>query len=735
MNIYRFLWKYINTHMWVKKCKHFLLFFLLLGLLILPIAHDVHAADLLIADFDTDENGFSYSDDTFLSTSQPGYASGSRVTGSECYGGSGGCLNVTLGGINNNTITDMSGGWRYTLNLGSSQSGVSLIMRYRLVMPAVYDYDEYSRVLVSLDGTLFGRGSKDYIDHTGGDNTFAHDTDWMQTTLYLGDLSAGNHNLIFGGFSNKKNSSSEITDIYFDDISITSDNAAPITSDTQVLINRLDIDTFKDNIETLSDFGDRCHRPNECEPFTSYFNAQNWVEDQLESWGYETFTHSYVDGSYEGVNLYATKVGTVHPDQMYIIAGHLDGRGGGGAADDNGSTISLLMELARVLASPDIETEISVRFIFWDQEEWGLYGSENYVDDRSALQGIEDPPGSGLYPEPTWLGNITHDMILYDHGVGSTSTEQSPYADLDVEWRRSTAYEAQSKELAQLWRFKNGDYAPDYPANSADYSTNTDDTPFHNECPSISVRENRRSLSGEWINPYYHQTGDVYTNYIEDDFLLGFNAVQTTMGLIADLAGASIIVTNNPPSADSQSVITDEDNVKAITLTGSDPDSDPITFAIDEHPNHGTLTGAAPDLTYTPDANYSGSDSFTFIVNDGTLDSAPATVSITINPVNDPPTAHPQSVITNINTPILITLTGSDIENNPLTYSIDDPPDHGGLSGTPPNLTYTPDTDFNGADSYTFYVSDGSANSASATISITVAYKLYLPFIIISSQI
>ena len=118
------------------------------------------------------------------------------------------------------------------------------------------------------------------------------------------------------------------------------------------------------------------------------------------------------------------------------------------------------------------------------------------------------------------------------------------------------ACETQSKELAQTWRYLSGEYAPDYPANSADYSTNTDDTPSMITAPSISVRENRRSLSSEWINPYYHQTGDVYASYIEDDFLLGINAVKTTMGLIAELAGA---VVNEQPIADAQSVTTTED--------------------------------------------------------------------------------------------------------------------------------------------------------------------------------
>ena len=108
-------------------------------------------------------------------------------------------------------------------------------------------------------------------------------------------------------------------------------------------------------------------------------------------------------------------------------------------------------------------------------------------------------------------------------------------------------------------------------------------------------------------------------------------------GLVdADEAAAT---PNNPPVADDQEVVTDEDTPVAITLTASDPDGDPLTYSVVTDPNNGTLTGTAPDLTYTPASNYNGPDSFTFMANDGQVDSNIATVSITVWPVNDPPNA------------------------------------------------------------------------------------------------
>ena len=75
------------------------------------------------------------------------------------------------------------------------------------------------------------------------------------------------------------------------------------------------------------------------------------------------------------------------------------------------------MELARILNAPDVRTERSIRFALWNNEETGLNGSRAYVEQRRGRQGLEDPPGSGRYPEPRWLGMIQHDMMLFDHGA------------------------------------------------------------------------------------------------------------------------------------------------------------------------------------------------------------------------------------------------------------------------------------------------------------------------------
>ena len=119
--------------------------------------------------------------------------------------------------------------------------------------------------------------------------------------------------------------------------------------------------------------------------------------------------------------------------------------------------------------------------------------------------------------------------------------------------------------------------------------------------------------------------------------------------------------------------------------------------------------------------DYNGADSFTFRANDGTADSNTATISITITPVNDAPIADAQSVTTSEDTAKAITLTASDVDVDSLIYSIVDAPRHGSLGTlTGASVTYTPAGDYNGADSFTFKANDGTTDSNTATVSITI---------------
>ena len=95
----------------------------------------------------------------------------------------------------------------------------------------------------------------------------------------------------------------------------------------------------------------------------------------------------------------------------------MDGIGWGEAVNGDGSGAALVMELAPIFNSPDVQTDRSIRFIIWNNEETGLNGSRAYVAQRQVLQGKEDPVGSGHYLEPKWLGMVQHDMMMFDHGI------------------------------------------------------------------------------------------------------------------------------------------------------------------------------------------------------------------------------------------------------------------------------------------------------------------------------
>lgn len=214
-----------------------------------------------------------------------------------------------------------------------------------------------------------------------------------------------------------------------------------------------------------------------------------------------------------------------------------------------------------------------------------------------------------------------------------------------------------------------------------------------------------------------------------------FNGTDSLFYTVADASETSaptqvliqVAAVNDLPVAAPQSVTVGEDTATPVTLSGSDVDEDDLSYSITTQPVNGVLTGTEPNLTYTPNANYAGPDSFIFTVNDGTTDSAPAQVNITVTGTNDAPTADAQSVAVPEDGNIAITLTGDDADGDGLTFAIQSQPSNGVLSGSPPTVTYTPNADYNGGDSFSFVANDGTVNSAAALISLSVTPVNDLP--------
>ena len=196
-------------------------------------------------------------------------------------------------------------------------------------------------------------------------------------------------------------------------------------------------------------------------------------------------------------------------------------------------------------------------------------------------------------------------------------------------------------------------------------------------------------------------------------------AVWDNQGQFGTSAAVRIWV-NGRPTADPKAVTTPEDTPVAVTLSGTDPEGSNLTYSVVTPPGRGVLQGAGAGRTYLPATNSFGEDSFTYKVNDGLVDSAPALVRITVTPVNDPPVAQPQAVAGLWNTPLNIVLRGSDVEGSNLTFAVVSGPTNGILSGTGAGRVYRPATNFAGTDAFTFKANDGELDSALAVVSIVI---------------
>jgi hypothetical protein len=366
---------------------------------------------------------------------------------------------------------------------------------------------------------------------------------------------------------------------------------APPPDPIPQLVARLDLERYKATIKGLTAFGDRRQGTDRNRA------AVDWIEVQLRSYGCSDVSRLKYDyqpsppspegrggqgvrpprdtsrasggGRYRGVRartgvntdslkqpdarlraldaqpttpgareeVYCTKIGATHPEEMYIIGAHMDGIGWGEAANDDGSGTALVMELARVLNAPDVRTDRSIRFALWNNEETGLNGARAYVDQRRALQGSKE--------EPKWLGMIQHDMMMFDHGMpradGTLAATQRPEADVNIEYQASAKFAAEAQQLAWVFHAANEKYATDYPASVGSHMTNTDSAPFQDVVPAISLRENERGTQiGAGWDPNWHQPTDLYATYTDADFRLGLNAAQTTLAALAGLVGATI---------------------------------------------------------------------------------------------------------------------------------------------------------------------------------------------------
>ncbi len=193
------------------------------------------------------------------------------------------------------------------------------------------------------------------------------------------------------------------------------------------------------------------------------------------------------------------------------------------------------------------------------------------------------------------------------------------------------------------------------------------------------------------------------------------------------------LVSNTTPVAIDDAYATDEDTVLTVVAPGvldndSDDDGDPLSAALSSSPVNGNVTlNSDGSFTYTPDPNFHGIDPFTYTADDGFATSNVATVTITVNPVNDPPIAVDDATYAvDEDIALIVSAPGvlgndSDVDGDSLTAALATGPSDGTLGlNSDGAFTYTPGPEFNGTDTFTYTANDGTLASNVATVTITV---------------
>ncbi|MDX5695617.1 tandem-95 repeat protein, partial [Brenneria sp. L4-2C] len=195
-------------------------------------------------------------------------------------------------------------------------------------------------------------------------------------------------------------------------------------------------------------------------------------------------------------------------------------------------------------------------------------------------------------------------------------------------------------------------------------------------------------------------------------------------GTTVSTVNVGVTAVNDAPVTADQSLTTAEDTPISGTISASDVDGDVLSYTVGEQPKNGTLTldAATGEYTYTPTANFNGSDSFTVTVDDGQGGTTVSTVNIGVTAVNDAPVTADQTLTTAEDTPISGTISASDVDGDELSYTVGEAPKNGTLTldAATGEYTYTPASNFNGSDTFTVTVDDGQGGITVSTVSVGV---------------
>jgi Bacterial Ig domain len=339
--------------------------------------------------------------------------------------------------------------------------------------------------------------------------------------------------------------------------------------------------------------------------------------------------------------------------------------------------------------------------------EWTAFDGQNATSVNMTINVIDsnDPPVITVAPTAAYTENDPPTTI----SPAATITDPDSF---DLTAGQVTIIDEQPGDLLTV----NGQQSGTFAGIDFSFQAGTLDLAFDRSAPVADYEAFLQAIQ-------FSSTSSNPTNF-------GANPTRTILWAVTDGDAVSITETTtlniNPvddaPVAQDGSASGNEDTPINGTLVATDVDSTALTYSLAAQAANGVVV-VNPDgtFTYTPNANFNGADSFTFLAHDGQLDSNIATEHVTINPVDDAPVAQDGSASGNEDTPINGTLVATDVDSTALTYSLGAQAANGVVVVTPDGtFTYTPNANFNGADSFTFLAHDGQLDSNIATEHVTL---------------
>ena len=267
---------------------------------------------------------------------------------------------------------------------------------------------------------------------------------------------------------------------------------------------------------------------------------------------------------------------------------------------------------------------------------------------------------------------------------------------------------------------------PEEPAPVANF-TATPSSLIQGEAVTFTSTSTGTITSYAWNvddDPAIDGTTETYAHTYSDVGIYSVTLTVTGPGgsnpkTVADMITVSTAAPT-PTTATTQTV--QEDGSTTINLTATDPNGQAVTFAITTDPTYGTATLSGSEVTYTPNANFYGTDSFAYTASNGTYTSDPATINITVEGQDDEPTTNDVSASTDEDTAVTVDLDVTEVDGDNYSFNIVSQPSNGTLGSVNGNqVEYTPNQDWNGTDTFTFEATDNRTsgrNVATATITV-----------------